>query len=75
MSEERWLPKIANITRREAAQGQLETAILLWFNEGDPVSTTFSPPSAARGILTVVIKEQGLRPSGLESVLQRQSQG
>lgn len=31
-------PEFIIVTKQSAAKSQLETAILLWFNEGDPVS-------------------------------------
>jgi hypothetical protein len=54
------LPGIVRVTRQEAAKGQLHSAILLWFHEGD-VASIHTLTVAAQGILSVLKKEAGVR--------------
>jgi len=53
-------PRIIRITKLEAARRQLDTAIGLWFQEGDPVSI-HTLAFAAHEILHVICRRKGLR--------------
>jgi hypothetical protein len=54
------LPAVARITRKDAATGQLETAILLWFYERD-IASIHTLAVAAQGILDAIGREMGAR--------------
>lgn len=56
------LPGVLRITDKEAARGQLETAIFLWFREGDP-SSIHTLAVAAQGVLNTMCKDRKIMPS------------
>jgi hypothetical protein len=55
-------PALVEITDRQSAEGQLETAILLWFEEKDP-SSIHTLAVAAQGLLSQMCKERRVEPS------------
>lgn len=53
------LPGIVRINREEAARGQLETAIWLWFHEGD-IAAIHTLAVAAQGLLSASCRDAGI---------------
>ena len=64
-------PRLTHITREDAAKGQLETAIWLWFHDGD-ASSIHTLAVAAQGILTAVTRDKRAEPSNLAKGLRLQ---
>jgi hypothetical protein len=62
--------KTIRVNKRQAALGQLETAIKLWFQEGDPVST-HALAVGAHDCLAVISAKAG-KPSFLQEWLKQQ---
>lgn len=51
-------PKPISVTKLDAARRQIETAVKLWFSEGDPVSI-HTLTAAAHQVCNALLKEQG----------------
>jgi hypothetical protein len=62
------------ITKPSAARSQLESAIWLWFNEGDPVSI-HALAVAAHDCFNALVKHRTQKSSGLQQYLETQSKG
>jgi uncharacterized Zn finger protein len=64
------LASLKSVTREEAAKGQLETAIWLWFHQDDE-RTVSDPVSihtlavAAQGVLTSIARDKKVEPPQL----------
>lgn len=71
MEDDQWRPVVGDVSRQTAAQGQLQTAILLWFQEADPVST-HTLAVAARGILVAAQRDRKMPPSPFAEMMQGQ---
>ena len=64
--------ELIGITDRESAEGQLETAITLWFEEKD-FSSIHTLAVATQGVLNQMCKERGIRASVINDLIEAQS--
>jgi hypothetical protein len=64
--------RVVRITNRKSAEGQLENAILLWFNEKD-LSSIHTLAVAAQGILNSMCKARKMPGSQLEALIRAKS--
>lgn len=62
------------VTKHSAAQSQLETAIQLWFNEGDPVAI-HTLAVAAHDCFNALVKNATGKPSEIETWIKTKSKG
>jgi hypothetical protein len=67
MSEQ---PLVVEITDRQSAEGQLETAIVLWFLEKD-ISSIHTLAVAAQGVLNQMCKEKRIGPSQIVEIINK----
>ena len=71
------LASLRHVTQKDAAKGQLETAIWLWFHAED-IGTIYDPTSvhtltvAVQGILTAVARDKGVEPSNVVKITEKQ---
>jgi hypothetical protein len=62
-------PLLVEITDRESADGQLKTALELWFNDKDR-SSIHTLAVAAQGVLNQMCKERRIRPSQINALIE-----
>jgi hypothetical protein len=67
-------PALVEITDRQSAEGQLETAILLWFEEKD-LSSIHTLATAAQGLLNRMCGERRVSPSSINKIIDANKQG
>jgi hypothetical protein len=65
---------LVRITRQDSAKGQIEAAILLWFNDQD-VSAIHTLAVAAQGLLTALCRDMHKEPPELVTRINRQPKG
>lgn len=65
-------PLFVDITDRQSAQGHIETAILLWFEEKDP-SSIHTLAAAAQGVLNQMCMARDVVPSQINELIEKQT--
>ena len=67
-------PELIEITDRQSAEGQLETAIVLWFEEKD-LSSIHTLATAAQGLLNRMCGERRVESSSINKIIDTNKQG
>jgi hypothetical protein len=63
---------VFGVTNRKSAEGHLETAIMLWFEEKDP-SSIHTLAVAAQGLLNTMCKDRHIMPSQINDMVEQLS--
>src|SRR5438874_214826 len=66
------LPLLVGITDRQSAEGHLETAITLWFEEKD-ASSIHTLAVAAQGVLNTMCKDRSIKASQMNALIEAQT--
>jgi hypothetical protein len=65
---------VVRITSQQAATGQLQTALWLWFHEQD-LASTHRLAIAAQGLFNAMCKEKGIQGSQMNAAAERHPRG